>query len=68
MGSALQGFNNCVFLASGGRTLRLTHTTVSDEGHYTCVVTNAAGEARKDFYLSVLGKNVIVLLQKKKKK
>lgn len=67
MGSALQGFNNCVFLASGGRTLRLTHTTVSDEGHYTCVVTNAAGEARKDFYLSVLGKNMIVLLQKKKK-
>uniref|UniRef100_A0A8C3PW12 Hemicentin 1 n=1 Tax=Chrysolophus pictus TaxID=9089 RepID=A0A8C3PW12_CHRPC len=47
--------NNCVFLAPGGRILRLTHTTVSDGGHYTCVVTNAAGEVRKDFYLSVLG-------------
>eukprot|EP00076_Gallus_gallus_P024038 XP_015146077.1 hemicentin-1 isoform X9 [Gallus gallus] len=46
--------NTSVQILSGGRTLRLTHTTVSDEGHYTCVVTNAAGEARKDFYLSVL--------------
>uniref|UniRef100_A0A8B9ER49 Hemicentin-1 n=1 Tax=Anser cygnoides TaxID=8845 RepID=A0A8B9ER49_ANSCY len=46
--------NSTVRILSGGRTLRLTHTTVSDEGQYTCVVTNAAGEARKDFDLSVL--------------
>ncbi|XP_009708115.1 PREDICTED: hemicentin-1-like, partial [Cariama cristata] len=41
-------------ILSGGRTLRLTHTSVADEGRYTCVVTNAAGEVRKDFDLSVL--------------
>ena len=52
------------FLAfsSGGRTLRLTHTSVADEGQYTCVVTNAAGEVRKDFDLSVLGKYMIIFV------
>uniref|UniRef100_A0A663M826 Hemicentin 1 n=1 Tax=Athene cunicularia TaxID=194338 RepID=A0A663M826_ATHCN len=52
------------FLAffSGGRTLRLTHTNIADEGQYTCVVTNAAGEVRKDFDLSVLGKYVIIFV------
>lgn len=56
------------FLAfsSGGRTLRLTHTSVADEGQYTCVVTNAAGEARKDFDLSVLGKYVVIFVTVKK--
>lgn len=47
-------------LSAGGRTLRLTHTSVADEGRYTCVVTSAAGEASKDFDLSVLGKYVII--------
>ncbi|NXJ63832.1 HMCN1 protein, partial [Rostratula benghalensis] len=46
--------NNSIRILSGGRTLRLTHTSVADEGQYTCVVTNAAGEVRKDFDLSVL--------------
>ncbi|NXL77816.1 HMCN1 protein, partial [Leptocoma aspasia] len=46
--------NSSVRILSGGRTLRLSPTGVADEGHYTCVVTNAAGEARKDFHLSVL--------------
>uniref|UniRef100_A0A8C9N6Y6 Hemicentin-1 n=1 Tax=Serinus canaria TaxID=9135 RepID=A0A8C9N6Y6_SERCA len=46
--------NSSVRILSGGRTLRLSPVGVADEGHYTCVVTNAAGEARKDFYLSVL--------------
>ncbi|XP_067156720.1 hemicentin-1 [Apteryx mantelli] len=46
--------NSSVRILSGGRTLRLTHTSVGDEGQYTCVVTNAAGEARKEFDLSVL--------------
>ncbi|XP_009081115.1 PREDICTED: LOW QUALITY PROTEIN: hemicentin-1-like, partial [Acanthisitta chloris] len=46
--------NNSVRILSGGRTLRLTHTSVGDTGRYTCVVTNAAGEVRKDFDLSVL--------------
>uniref|UniRef100_A0A8C3N479 Hemicentin-1 n=1 Tax=Geospiza parvula TaxID=87175 RepID=A0A8C3N479_GEOPR len=46
--------NSSVRILSGGRTLRLSPVGVADEGHYTCVVTNAAGEARKDFHLSVL--------------
>ncbi|NXU50379.1 HMCN1 protein, partial [Turnix velox] len=46
--------NNSVQMLSGGRTLRLTHTSVTDEGQYSCVVNNAAGEVRKDFHLSVL--------------
>lgn len=59
-----QNFNNSTFFFSfsGGRTLRLTHTTVSNEGQYTCVVTNAAGEARKDFDLSVLGRYMIIFI------
>ncbi|NXY61032.1 HMCN1 protein, partial [Callaeas wilsoni] len=46
--------NSSVRILSGGRTLRLSPVDAADEGHYTCVVTNAAGEARKDFHLSVL--------------
>ncbi|NXH90756.1 HMCN1 protein, partial [Edolisoma coerulescens] len=46
--------NSSVRILSGGRTLRLSPAGVADEGHYTCVVTNTAGEARKDFHLSVL--------------
>ncbi|XP_062437683.1 hemicentin-1 [Rhea pennata] len=46
--------NGSVRILSGGRTLRLTHTGVEDEGQYACVVMNAAGEARKKFDLTVL--------------
>lgn len=59
-------FSDCTFsfstFHSGGRTLRLIHTNVADEGQYTCVVTNAAGEVRKDFTLSVLGKYVVIFV------
>uniref|UniRef100_A0A8C5X6K5 Hemicentin-1 n=1 Tax=Malurus cyaneus samueli TaxID=2593467 RepID=A0A8C5X6K5_9PASS len=46
--------NSSLRILSGGRTLRLSSVGTVDEGRYTCVVTNAAGEARKDFHLSVL--------------
>lgn len=39
----------------GGRNLRLMHASVEDAGRYTCVVSNAAGEDRKNFDLDVLG-------------
>ncbi|XP_075792870.1 hemicentin-1 isoform X2 [Pelodiscus sinensis] len=46
--------NSSVRILSGGRMLRFTQTKVEDAGQYTCIVTNAAGEARKHFGLSVL--------------
>ena len=39
----------------GGRYLRITSTLLEDEGDYTCVATNPAGYARKDFKLIVNG-------------
>jgi len=47
---------------AGGRTLRLAHVSVADEGRYTCVVTSAAGEARRDFHLAVVGKYLVISL------
>ena len=40
----------------GGRSLRLMHVAVEDAGRYTCVVSNSAGEERKNFDLDILGK------------
>uniref|UniRef100_A0ABM5GDB4 Hemicentin-1 n=1 Tax=Pogona vitticeps TaxID=103695 RepID=A0ABM5GDB4_9SAUR len=46
--------SNSVRILSGGRMLRLMKVNVEDAGRYTCVVTNVAGEERKNFDLSVL--------------
>ncbi|XP_019412229.1 PREDICTED: hemicentin-1 isoform X1 [Crocodylus porosus] len=46
--------NSSLRILSGGRSLRLTQSKVEDAGQYTCVVTNAAGEKRKHFDLSVI--------------
>uniref|UniRef100_A0A8C9R6U4 Hemicentin-1 n=1 Tax=Scleropages formosus TaxID=113540 RepID=A0A8C9R6U4_SCLFO len=43
-----------VRVISGGRTLRLMHAAVEDAGRYTCVVSNIAGEERKNFDLEIL--------------
>lgn len=51
--------SDAALAVSGGRTLRLSTAGAADEGRYTCVVTNAAGEARKDFHLSVLGEYLL---------
>uniref|UniRef100_A0A3Q3ALP3 Hemicentin 1 n=1 Tax=Kryptolebias marmoratus TaxID=37003 RepID=A0A3Q3ALP3_KRYMA len=37
-----------------GRSLRLLHAAVEDAGRYTCVVSNSAGEERKNFDLDIL--------------
>lgn len=42
--------------STGGRSLRLMHAAVEDAGRYTCIVSNAAGEERKNFDLEILGK------------
>lgn len=41
----------------GGRSLRLMHAAVQDAGRYTCIVSNSAGEERKNFDLDILGKD-----------
>ncbi|KAM4722858.1 hemicentin-1 [Rhinophrynus dorsalis] len=41
-------------IMSGGIVLRFPHAALSDAGSYSCVVSNAAGEGRKDFDLNVL--------------
>ncbi|KAH0618306.1 hypothetical protein JD844_017377 [Phrynosoma platyrhinos] len=46
--------SSSVRVLSGGRMLRLMQLNVEDAGCYTCVVTNIAGEERKNFDLSVL--------------
>lgn len=33
------------------------HAAVGDGGRYTCVVSNVAGEQRKNFDLDILGKD-----------
>lgn len=35
------------------------HAAVEDAGRYTCIVSNSAGEERKNFDLDVLGKDII---------
>ncbi|XP_010226739.1 PREDICTED: hemicentin-2-like, partial [Tinamus guttatus] len=39
---------------SGGWMLRLTRTRAQDGGLYSCLASNAAGEARRDFHVEVL--------------
>lgn len=39
----------------GGWLLRLTRARAQDGGHYSCLASNVAGEARKHFYVEVLG-------------
>uniref|UniRef100_A0A8C7JTX3 Hemicentin 1 n=1 Tax=Oncorhynchus kisutch TaxID=8019 RepID=A0A8C7JTX3_ONCKI len=39
---------------SGGRSLRLMHAAVEDAGRYSCIVSNTAGEERKNFDLDIL--------------
>ncbi|EMP34679.1 Hemicentin-2 [Chelonia mydas] len=41
-------------LLSGGWILRLTRMRAQDRGLYSCIASNAAGEARKDFSVEVL--------------
>ncbi|XP_060132638.1 hemicentin-1 isoform X1 [Zootoca vivipara] len=46
--------SSSVRILSGGRMLRLMQVDMKDAGRYTCVVTNVAGEERKNYELSVL--------------
>ncbi|KAM8933893.1 hemicentin-2 [Pelodytes ibericus] len=41
-------------LQSGGRVLKLSHVEIQDGGLYTCTITNAAGQAKKDFVVDIL--------------
>lgn len=48
--------SDCPQLESGGKTLHITQARLEDAGKYTCVATNAAGEAQQHIRLSVHGK------------
>lgn len=48
----------------GGRSLRLMHAAVEDAGRYSCIVSNAAGEERKNFDLNILGNATFIHLQR----
>lgn len=39
---------------SSGDVLNITEVKVSDRGKYTCIASNEAGTAEKDFYVSTL--------------
>uniref|UniRef100_A0A665VTB7 Hemicentin-1 n=1 Tax=Echeneis naucrates TaxID=173247 RepID=A0A665VTB7_ECHNA len=43
-----------VRILSGGRSLRLLHAAIEDAGRYTCIVSNTAGEERKNFDIDIL--------------
>lgn len=44
-------------LESAGRVLKVTEAKLEDSGKYTCLATNAAGEAQQHIQLSVYGKD-----------
>ncbi|XP_019730955.1 hemicentin-1 isoform X2 [Hippocampus comes] len=48
----VQGNTNALIMP-GGRTLQILKAKVLDGGKYSCVALNAAGEAYKNFYLTV---------------
>ncbi|XP_073456587.1 hemicentin-2 [Aquarana catesbeiana] len=43
-----------IHIQSGGRVLKVVHADVVDGGAYACLVTNAAGDAKKDFVVDIL--------------
>ncbi|XP_053328822.1 hemicentin-2 [Spea bombifrons] len=43
-----------VHLQSGGRVLKLAYAQIQDGGLYSCLVSNAAGQAKKDFIVDIL--------------
>ena len=49
----------------GGKTLEIIDVKVPDTGRYTCVATNEAGVADRDYDLNVWGKSFIVTVQMK---
>lgn len=52
---------NTSLFTSGARTLQIPRAKLSDDGEYTCVARNQAGESQKRSFLTVLGL-VLVLL------
>ncbi|KAG2469776.1 HMCN2 protein, partial [Polypterus senegalus] len=47
--------DNRTHIEKGGQLLRIQNSHLSDEGQYTCVASNEAGEDKKDFVVYVQG-------------
>ena len=47
--------NPNLLMIDGGKKLRIINTQLIEVGGYTCVATNVAGNATKEFLLKVLG-------------
>ena len=50
-----------------GQTLRLHNMQLIDIGSYTCIASNVAGNASKQFILNILGQYIILLCLRNKR-
>lgn len=46
-------------LQESGHVLHIERALLSHEGQYTCVVTNSAGEDKRDFHVSIQGASTL---------
>ena len=54
-GEPLRAVDNKVEIYKDGRRVKIHTVKVEDTARYTCIVSNEAGDLRRDFNLEVLG-------------
>lgn len=55
-GAWIRALSPLCSMLTGGWMLRLPRVRAQDGGHYSCLASNTAGEARREFQVEVLGK------------
>lgn len=55
--------SSSVFLLDDGWRLHIEGATVAHRGRYTCRAVNEAGEAQKQFNVTVMGKLIMMLVK-----
>lgn len=53
--------NNHAGIRERGHVLVIENATLSHEGQFTCVVTNSAGEDKRDFRVTIQGEKAQVV-------